>query len=403
LSLSRIAEVHVMQRATKTQANQQHGPAATARISQPSAASLVDKRPQTIAQRELLQSVYNSPKPAVPSQLAEAIDNSPKMLAQRMKLQSLFGEASQPKETPEGAELLQGKLAVARRELASAIPSSPHVIVQRQQARGAFSNTLQREGPKQEELLQSKLDLLRHSSPAGEELQMRASLVPAQLRTEALPRYNDTGLPDSLKSGIETLSGISMDNVNVHYNSSQPARLNALAYAQGREIHVAPGQERHLPHEAWHLVQQAQDRVKPTLQLNGTSVNDDSRLEAQASHFGAQALSLGSRAPAATTRPQTLTQEYLRSSQSFLRALPASLQSIAQLAGLPANTTGQLGKIKIREGTETETTAKDLQINLIKKLSEVGKDEVKSGFGYRLISLIYDSKRNTYGLNRGVP
>jgi hypothetical protein len=33
---------------------------------------------------------------------------------------------------------------------------------------------------------------------------------------------------------------MSMDHVK-YYNSSQPAQLNALAYAQGSDIHVAPG------------------------------------------------------------------------------------------------------------------------------------------------------------------
>jgi len=78
-----------------------------------------------------------------------------------------------------------------------------------------------------------------------------------------------TGLPDGLRAGIETLSGLPMDDVKVHYNSSQPAQLNALAYAQGRDIHLAPGQEQHLPHEAWHVVQQAQGRVQPTTQMEG--------------------------------------------------------------------------------------------------------------------------------------
>ncbi|SFU85878.1 eCIS core domain-containing protein [Pseudoduganella namucuonensis] len=69
------------------------------------------------------------------------------------------------------------------------------------------------------------------------------------------------GLPDKLKSGIESLSGFSMDHVRVHYNSPQPARLNAHAYTQGSVIHLAPGCEHHLAHEAWHVVQQAQGRV----------------------------------------------------------------------------------------------------------------------------------------------
>ena len=78
-----------------------------------------------------------------------------------------------------------------------------------------------------------------------------------------------TGLPNHLKSGIESLSGISMDGVNVHYSSPQPAQLNALAYTKASDIHVAPGQEQHLPHEAWHVVQQAQGRVKPTTATEG--------------------------------------------------------------------------------------------------------------------------------------
>lgn len=96
-----------------------------------------------------------------------------------------------------------------------------------------------------------------------------------------------------LKAGIESLSGMSMDHVRVHYNSRRPAQLNALAYAQGSEIHVAPGQERHLPHEAWHIVQQAQGRVKPTIQMKGSAVNDDMGLEREADVMGARAMAGG--------------------------------------------------------------------------------------------------------------
>lgn len=99
------------------------------------------------------------------------------------------------------------------------------------------------------------------------------------------------GLPNQLKAGIEGLSGMSMDHVKVHYNSSQPAQLNAHAYAQGHEIHLGPGQEKHLPHEAWHVVQQAQGRVRPTIQMMaGVKVNDDKSLEAEADLMGSRAL-----------------------------------------------------------------------------------------------------------------
>lgn len=103
-------------------------------------------------------------------------------------------------------------------------------------------------------------------------------------------KENKTGLPDNLKSGIENLSGHAMDDVKVHYNSSQPAQLNAHAYAQGNQIHIAPGQEKHLAHEAWHVVQQKQGRVKPTRQLKSSvAINDDAGLEKEADVMGAKA------------------------------------------------------------------------------------------------------------------
>lgn len=104
---------------------------------------------------------------------------------------------------------------------------------------------------------------------------------------------NETGLPDQLKDGAESLSGYSLDDVNVHYNSSKPAQLNARAYAQGTDIHLGPGQEKHLPHEAWHVVQQKQGRVKPIRQMKGKLVlNDDAGLEREADLMGAKVLRL---------------------------------------------------------------------------------------------------------------
>ncbi|NDI99156.1 DUF4157 domain-containing protein [Flavobacterium sp. LaA7.5] len=98
---------------------------------------------------------------------------------------------------------------------------------------------------------------------------------------------NKTGMPDNLKLGIENLSGYAMDDVKVQYNSNKPAQLNAHAYAQGNNIHIAPGQEKHLPHEAWHVVQQKQGRVRPTLQMKGgVNVNDDKGLEREADVMG---------------------------------------------------------------------------------------------------------------------
>jgi hypothetical protein len=100
------------------------------------------------------------------------------------------------------------------------------------------------------------------------------------------PVPNRTGMPDRLKAGIESLSGIDMSDVRVHTNSDRPARLNALAYTQGNQIHLGPGQERHLPHEAWHVVQQKEGRVRATGQIRGMAVNDEAGLEMEAGRMG---------------------------------------------------------------------------------------------------------------------
>ncbi len=133
------------------------------------------------------------------------------------------------------------------------------------------------------------------SFPAGSvQKKSKDKDYPAQTGSNLLQRKSsEDALPDKLRSGVEHLSGLSLADVKVHYNSPKPAQLQALAYAQGSEIHVAPGQERHLPHEAWHVAQQKQGRVKPTLQMQkGVAVNDDKSLEDEADVMGSKALQM---------------------------------------------------------------------------------------------------------------
>jgi hypothetical protein len=98
------------------------------------------------------------------------------------------------------------------------------------------------------------------------------------------------GLPESLKTGIENLSGIAMDDVKVHYNSEKPLQMQALSYTQGSEIYVGSGREHCLPHEAWHVVQQKQGRVEATKHIEGIGVNDSAVLETEADLMGQKAL-----------------------------------------------------------------------------------------------------------------
>lgn len=221
----------------ESERQQTRNPAAVAAISSVRQAFL-DNRESAANQRQLMIAMANSPQAIAQRKISQLIHNSSRMLAQR---KMLSGEAVQRVEDDD--ELLQKK-----------------------------SEPIQRV---EEEELQKKA----------------ATDSPAQLKEQSSAKPNNTGLPDNLKSGIESLSGMSMDSVRVHYNSSQPAQLNALAYAQGTDIHVAPGQEQHLPHEAWHIVQQVQGRVQPTMQMkDGVPVNDDQGLEHEADVMGAKAL-----------------------------------------------------------------------------------------------------------------
>ena len=128
------------------------------------------------------------------------------------------------------------------------------------------------------------------ASSQSEALQRKADMANNAAQHAEAPRPNNTGMPDNLKSGIESLSGFSMDDVRVHYNSSKPATVQALAYTQGTDIHVAPGQEKHLPHEAWHVAQQMAGRVSPTTNINGMPVNDNAGLEHEADVMGEKAV-----------------------------------------------------------------------------------------------------------------
>lgn len=203
-----------------------------------------------------------------------------------------------------GAEQIQRRSSSSH--AAAQLQASERMVAQRQQVEAAFGAAAQRQGPEEE--LQMKA--VQRVGPGEEELPMQGKFAVAQRQSpeeeeplqgrfatvQAKAEPNKTGMPDTLKSGIESLSGMDMSSVRVHSNSDKPAQLNALAYAQGNDIHLAPGQEQHLPHEAWHVVQQRQGRVQPTTQMQGVGINDDHALESEADAMGARALGAASAA-----------------------------------------------------------------------------------------------------------
>jgi hypothetical protein len=132
--------------------------------------------------------------------------------------------------------------------------------------------------------------------------------APVQRQEKEQRQENDTGLPDNLKSGMENLSGINLSHVRVHYSSGKPATVQAHAYAQGADIHLASGQEKNLGHELGHVVQQAQGRVQPTTSVGGMAVNDNAGLESEATAMGAKALQRAAVSPIHDSRPDTGVQ-----------------------------------------------------------------------------------------------
>lgn len=210
------------------------------------------------------------------SAVQRRVDGSAAMQRQRDQLAKSFGHPVQ-RAAMEDEELLQGKFTALQRQgpeeelLQGKFEGRQRQPEEEELMQGKFSQSLQRLEPEEEELMQGKF-------------------------SQALPREqeaaapNKTGMPDNLKQGVESLSGADMSAVRVHYNSSEPARLNAHAYAQGEDIHLGSGQEKHLPHEAWHVVQQQQGRVQPTMEMGGEKINDDAGLEQEADVMGEKAL-----------------------------------------------------------------------------------------------------------------
>lgn len=135
-------------------------------------------------------------------------------------------------------------------------------------------------------------------------------------------------LPSHLQAGLETIGKRSLNDVRVNYDSSLPESVGAVAVTQGKNIHLGPGQERHLAHEGWHVVQQMADRVKGTTTVGGVSVNDDPHLEREADVMGAEALRVGGTPHAL----QRMTDEDEHRDTAQLKA-PDDEEDLKKLAG----------------------------------------------------------------------
>lgn len=234
-----------------------------------------DKTTRSAARRR----IDSSSRGQVATQLQEAIDLSPRQLAQAERVSGLIDPVQ--RQGPEEEELLQGRFDLAQRQ----------GLEDEELLQGRFDTAQRLEDD--EELLQGRFDPAQRQGPEEEEpLQGKAARGASQAQSGAGASLaeNSGGLPSRLLAGVENLSGMDLSDVRVHPNSVKPAQLNALAYAQGNDIHLGSGQDKHLPHEAWHVVQQRQGRVRPTMDMSGVQVNDDPGLEHEADVMGEKAM-----------------------------------------------------------------------------------------------------------------
>ncbi len=240
-----------------------------------------DQTPAATLQTKLAQQLNAGVAVQAQMQLGEALNQRPSVAVQRKLSSALSSRTVQRETMPDDDELMQGKFEPVQRQSGG---DSLDQVDDEEPVQGQFALDQSDVVSDEDELLQAKRGPVQRQASSDDEL-VQAKPAPAQRQ----PQPNRTGLPDHLKSGMENLSGFAMDDVRVHYNSPQPKQLQALAFAQGSDIHVAPGQEQHLPHEAWHIVQQRQGRVQPTLQMeNGVQVNDETALEREADQMGSR-------------------------------------------------------------------------------------------------------------------
>lgn len=114
---------------------------------------------------------------------------------------------------------------------------------------------------------------------------MRQEVIQKAPEQAKKPSPNMTGIPTQMKLDFERRSGLSFDDVRVHYNSDKPRKIGALAYTQGNQVHIGPGQDRHLRHELGHIVQQKTSVIKATETIQGIPVNTSQELEARATRL----------------------------------------------------------------------------------------------------------------------
>lgn len=164
-------------------------------------------------------------------------------------------------------------------------------------------------------------------------------------------------MPAAVQAKMERSFGADFSAVRIH-EGPQAQAAGAHAYAQGTDIHFAPGRydphsergQELLGHELAHVVQQSRGRVHATVQAKGLPINDDAGLEREADEQGARA---------ARGEP---AHEGVGSARI---ALPSSAASAAPLQRL------KLGDFDTQDGRHREAIEKLLRVSTQDRLREI--------------------------------
>jgi hypothetical protein len=176
-------------------------------------------------------------------------------------------------------------------------------------------NPLQMKGEEEEESMQMKANPAQLQGGEEEEEPLQGKMNPAQLMEEeeemaqtkmaqgaevsssAGSAGSSAEMPANVQAKMEDTMGADFSGVNIHKDSDKATNVGALAYAQGNDVHFAPGQfkpestkgQELIGHELAHVVQQREGRVQSTMQKKGMNINNDPSLEREADQLGAKA------------------------------------------------------------------------------------------------------------------
>jgi hypothetical protein len=182
---------------------------------------------------------------------------------------------------------------------------------------------------------------------------------------------SSTGMPGAVQAKMETAFGADFSDVRIH-EGGRAGALGAVAYAQGNDIHFAPGKydphsqggQELLGHELTHVVQQRTGRVEMP-QGKGAPINASPSLEAEADELGARA-----------ARGEAVTV----SSGAGATAAPTTAPVQAKLAGTHA--------VLVTQGGKGSSVIKGDWSKLLGKVKQYEKREAKGAPQDELRSLL---------------